>query len=183
MEKRHLEKSDGSWISWIAYKPAQKSSFTHRQSQHKKKDMAYVASYDLNDWTTFRNVSNKKKGTDNFLLLTHEWLIQLKDKGFTNHFHPFKYTCILQGLINLWGAGYCWALVADHQQDHQGEKHWTAGWDMKNHLAGHVIGIPVSCQNENPSSSIPSLGLTHSKAVFVFWLNRKSQIFWLFLFS
>ncbi|KAJ9691663.1 hypothetical protein PVL29_013755 [Vitis rotundifolia] len=34
---------------------------------------------------------------------------------------------------------------------------------MKNHLAGHVIGIPVSCQNENPSSSNPSLGLTHNK--------------------
>ena len=36
-----------------------------------------------------------------FLLLIHEWLIQLKLK-FTYHVLPFKYTCILQGLINLW---------------------------------------------------------------------------------
>ncbi|XP_059596175.1 putative GEM-like protein 8 [Vitis vinifera] len=34
---------------------------------------------------------------------------------------------------------------------------------MKNQLAGQIIGIPVSRQNENPSSSNTSLALTHSK--------------------
>ncbi|KAJ9691667.1 hypothetical protein PVL29_013759 [Vitis rotundifolia] len=34
---------------------------------------------------------------------------------------------------------------------------------MKNQLAGQLIGIPVSRQNENPSSSNTSLALTHSK--------------------
>ena len=34
---------------------------------------------------------------------------------------------------------------------------------MKNQLAGQIIGIPVSRQNENPSSSNASLALTHSK--------------------
>ncbi|KAJ9691656.1 hypothetical protein PVL29_013754 [Vitis rotundifolia] len=34
---------------------------------------------------------------------------------------------------------------------------------MKNQLARQINGIPVSCQNQNPSSSNTSLALTHSK--------------------
>ncbi|RVX07282.1 GEM-like protein 4 [Vitis vinifera] len=34
---------------------------------------------------------------------------------------------------------------------------------MKNQLAGQIIGIPVSRQNDNPSCSNTSLALTHSK--------------------
>ncbi|RVW51466.1 GEM-like protein 4 [Vitis vinifera] len=34
---------------------------------------------------------------------------------------------------------------------------------MENQVAGRVIGIPISCPNENTSSSNPSLALTHNK--------------------
>ena len=39
----------------------------------------------------------------------------------------------------------------------------VAVWEMENQVAGRVIGIPISCPNENTSSSNPSLALTHSK--------------------
>ncbi|RVX16226.1 GEM-like protein 6 [Vitis vinifera] len=46
---------------------------------------------------------------------------------------------------------------------------------MKNQLAGQIIGIPVSRQNENPSSSNTSLALTHSKVDRKKKMNRHEK--------
>ena len=93
-----------------------------------------------------------------FLFVADPWMTYpTKVKGSPTLF----FTLNTLAFFKVWSTSESTASSISERRKHCGAL--AAVWDMKNQLARQINGIPVSCQNQNPSSSNTSLALTHSK--------------------